>query len=77
MLLFLIGTAAASLYLLGIGYLYAPMGSLNMADGPITTYGGYPAALVIATSLIVIGLGIKYPLSLHGWPDAYAQPRRR
>jgi multicomponent Na+:H+ antiporter subunit D len=71
----LIGTAAASLYLLGIGYLYALTGSLNMADlAELLPMVNAPAALIIATSLIVIGLGIKMALfPLHGWlPDAYA-----
>ncbi|MDN5347301.1 MAG: multicomponent Na+:H+ antiporter subunit [Clostridia bacterium] len=71
----LIGTAAASFYLLGIGYLYAITGSLNMADlsellPPLMD----SRAVVIAVALIVIGLGIKMALfPLHGWlPDAYS-----
>jgi multicomponent Na+:H+ antiporter subunit D len=71
----LIGTAAASLYLLGIGYLYALTGSLNMADlAQLLPMVDAPTALVLATGLIIIGLGIKMALfPLHGWlPDAYA-----
>ncbi|NLW07738.1 MAG: monovalent cation/H+ antiporter subunit D family protein [Clostridia bacterium] len=71
----LIGTAAACLYLLGIGYLYALTGSLNMADlAELLPAVDAPTALVIATVLIVIGLGIKMALfPLHGWlPDAYS-----
>jgi len=71
----LIGTAAASSYLLGIGYLYAVTGSLNMADlatllPPLL--GSH--AVAIAVALIVIGLGVKMALfPLHGWmPDAYS-----
>lgn len=71
----LIGTAAACLYLLGIGYLYALTGSLNMADlAELLPMLDAPTALVIAAGLIIIGLGIKMALfPLHGWlPDAYA-----
>jgi len=71
----LIGTAAASLYLLGIGYLYALTGSLNMADlavllPPLAATN----AVALAVALITIGLGIKMALfPLHGWlPDAYS-----
>ncbi len=71
----IIGTAAACLYLLGIGYLYALTGSLNMAD--LTILLSVPelsTALIVAVALIIIGLGIKMALfPLHGWlPDAYA-----
>lgn len=70
----LIGTLAASFYLIGVGYLYALTGTLNMADlaarMPVDTSS---AVLVVAASFIVIGLAIKSALfPLHGWlPDAY------
>ena len=70
----LIGTVAASFYLIGVGYLYAMTGTLNMAD-MATRLEGLSASpvLVVAASFIVIGLAIKAALfPLHGWlPDAY------
>ncbi len=70
----LIGTIAASFYLIGVGYLYAMTGTLNMADMAtrLPPVSGSPA-VVVAASFIVIGLAIKAALfPLHGWlPDAY------
>jgi multicomponent Na+:H+ antiporter subunit D len=72
----LVGTIAASFYLLGIGYLYALTGTLNMADLAVrlaaVPAGGGPV-LPVAVSLIVVGLAIKTAVfPLHGWlPDAY------
>jgi multicomponent Na+:H+ antiporter subunit D len=72
----LVGTIAASFYLLGIGYLYALTGTLNMADLaerlPALAAAGGPV-LPVAVSLIVVGLAIKTAVfPLHGWlPDAY------
>ena len=70
----LVGTVAASFYLIGVGYLYALTGTLNMAD----MAARLPAepdsvVIVVAVSFIVIGLAIKAALfPLHGWlPDAY------
>ncbi len=71
----LVGTVGASLYLLGVGYLYAATGTLNM--GALATElaavgldGRLPVA---ALSLIVAGLAVKMALfPVHGWkPDAY------
>ncbi|PON17003.1 hypothetical protein C2W62_15470 [Candidatus Entotheonella serta] len=70
----IIGTIAATFYLLGVGYLYALTGSLNMADVAarlgIISHSG---AFAVAITFIVIGLSIKAALfPLHGWlPDAY------
>lgn len=70
----LIGTIAASMYLLGIGFLYAATGTLNMADmarmmpelidNPLIT---------MAVASLVVGFGIKMALfPLHEWqPAAY------
>ena len=70
----LIGTIGASFYLLGIGFLYAVTGTLNMADLvdrliPLMD----SRAVIVAIVMIVIGLGIKMAMfPLHGWqPDAY------
>ena len=74
----IIGTVGASLYLLGVGYLLATTGTLNMAD-IASTLGTqsipYGSTLVLtAFGLMVGGLTVKVALfPLHTWqPDAYA-----
>jgi multicomponent Na+:H+ antiporter subunit D len=70
----IMGTIAASFYLLGVGFIYITTGSLNMADvrSIIPSIMDQPTAL-IALALMVLGMGIKMALfPLHGWlPDAY------
>jgi len=70
----IMGTIAASFYLLGIGFLYMKTGSLNMADvkAILPSVLDQPA-IVVALVLIVLGMGIKMALfPMHGWlPDAY------
>jgi multicomponent Na+:H+ antiporter subunit D len=70
----ILGTFGASLYLLGVGYLYAETGTLNMADlaqrvPPLVA----SKAFAVGVLFMFIGLGIKMALvPLHGWlPDAY------
>lgn len=70
----ILGATGASLYLLGVGYLYVATGTLNLADlGQRVAEAGdlAPAAL----AFIVAGLGIKMGLfPLHAWmPDAYSR----
>jgi len=70
----LIGTIAASFYLLGLGYLYALTGTLNMADLAIQLEAVPPgSAMTVGIVLLVVGLAIKMAVfPLHGWmPDAY------
>ncbi|HHY05921.1 MAG TPA: monovalent cation/H+ antiporter subunit D family protein [Clostridia bacterium] len=70
----LVGTVGASFYLLGVGYLYAITGSLNMADLTVRLQPLLDSqAVLIAMVLILVGMGIKMALfPLHGWlPDAY------
>ncbi len=70
----LIGTIGASLYLLGVGYLYALTGTLNMADLAVRVVPHMNSPLfAIAVACFIIGFGIKMALfPLHGWqPDAY------
>ena len=71
----IIGTIAATFYLLGVGYLYALTGTLNMAD----VAARLPAVadsspFIVAVIFIAVGLSIKAALfPMHGWlPDAYA-----
>lgn len=69
----IIGSVGASLYLLGVGFLYAATGTLNMAD-MAALLGAADARLVfVGTLLIVAGLGVKMGLfPLHTWmPAAY------
>ncbi|NIP28194.1 MAG: hydrogenase 4 subunit B [Phycisphaerae bacterium] len=70
----ILGTLGASLYLLGVSYLYAVSGTLNMGD----IAGRLPLllhskALVGGLLFIFIGLGIKMALvPFHAWmPEAY------
>ena len=70
----IIGTIGASLYLLGVGYLYITSGSLNMVDLSKLLPKLYHSKTVLAGfAFILIGLSIKMALfPLHGWlPDAY------
>ena len=70
----LIGTVGASFYLLGVAYLFALTGSLNVSDVAIALAGVEPsAALVAALGFFVVGLGLKMAVfPMHGWlPDAY------
>jgi len=73
----IIGTVGASLYLLGVGYLLAATGTLNMADlaTKLGEMAAYDSTLVLtAFGLMVGGLTVKVALfPLHTWqPDAYA-----
>ena len=69
----LIGTIGASLYLLGVGYLYAMTGTLNMADlAQLIIPHLHSPLFAMAVACFLIGFGIKMALfPLHGWqPDA-------
>ncbi|SFF99387.1 multisubunit sodium/proton antiporter, MrpD subunit (TC 2.A.63.1) [Halopelagius inordinatus] len=72
-----VGTIGASLYLLGVGYLYVSTGTLNMADlAEVLSSVGYTSPLVLTGfGLIVTGLLVKVALfPLHTWqPGAYAE----
>ncbi|MCD6193036.1 MAG: NADH/ubiquinone/plastoquinone (complex I) [Candidatus Aminicenantes bacterium] len=68
------GTVGGGFYLLGVGFLYLVTGSLNMGDvRNILPHLQVTAPLVVALTLMLIGLGIKMAVfPLHGWlPDAY------
>jgi multicomponent Na+:H+ antiporter subunit D len=69
----IIGSVGASLYLLGVGFLYAATGTLNMADAARLVAAAEPRLVLVGTLLIVAGLGIKMALfPLHTWmPAAY------
>ena len=70
----ILGTIGASLYLLGVGFLFMTVGSLNMGDiaSVLQTRAMSPVE-ISALLLIVLGIGVKMALfPLHGWlVDAY------
>jgi len=71
----ILGTLGASLYLLGVSYLYAVSGTLNMADmAERLPHLLTSKALVGGLLFMFIGLGIKMALvPFHSWmPDAYS-----
>jgi multicomponent Na+:H+ antiporter subunit D len=70
----IMGTVAASFILLGIGYLYAVTGSLNIADMQNLLPVIYDSKVVLAAlAFFMVGFSIKVGLfPLHAWlPDAY------
>jgi multicomponent Na+:H+ antiporter subunit D len=70
----IMGTVAASFILLGIGYLYAVTGTLNMADMQSLLPSIYESKVVLAAlAFFMVGFSIKVGLfPLHSWlPDAY------
>lgn len=71
----IIGSFAASLYLMGVGFLYAATGTLNMADVAMRISAAEPALVLTGGALLVAGLGTKMALfPLHVWmPAAYAR----
>jgi multicomponent Na+:H+ antiporter subunit D len=71
----IIGSVGASLYLLGVGFLYASTGTLNMRDMAGLIVAADPRLVLVGGLLIVSGLGVKMALlPLHVWmPDAYSR----
>jgi multicomponent Na+:H+ antiporter subunit D len=74
----IVGTAGASLYLVGVGFLLVSTGTLNMAELSValSEFAGYRNPLVIAAfAFIAAGLSVKAAVfPLHTWmPDAYAE----
>ncbi|WP_096393202.1 proton-conducting transporter membrane subunit [Halorubrum trapanicum] len=71
-----VGTVGASLYLLGVGYVFLATGTLNMiaVQEQIVAQAGYGDPLVRASyAFIVTGLALKIAIfPVHSWqPDAY------
>lgn len=71
----IMGTIGATFYVIGVGFLYAATGTLNMADiarlaAPIASES---AALQAGFAFMVVGLGLKAAMfPLHQWlPNAY------
>jgi multicomponent Na+:H+ antiporter subunit D len=64
----IIGSLGATLYLVGVGFLFAATGSLNMQDVGRLLASGEPRLASIALILIVAGLAVKMGLfPLHSW----------
>lgn len=71
----LLGSFGATLYLLGVSYLYAATGTLNMAD-LATRIPELISSTAVVSGLIFVFLGLSIKMALiplHGWlPGAYA-----
>jgi len=70
----IIGSFGASVYLAGVGFIYAATGTLNMADVAARLAAADPSLVMVGGVLMVAGLGVKMALfPLHTWmPAAYA-----
>lgn len=78
----LVGTVAATMYLLGVGMLYAVTGTLNMLDMKMILKDSvYAKPMIVSMCLFIVSFGIKMPMfPFHGWqPSAYthAEPGAR
>ena len=70
----LVGTIAATFYLLGIGILYSATGTLNMGDmASILDVHKHENVMLVAMCFLIPAFGIKMALfPFHGWqPSAY------
>ena len=71
----IMGTIGATFFVIGVGFLYAATGTLNMADiaARVATLTD-SRAVQAGFAFIVVGLGLKAAMfPLHGWlPGAYA-----
>lgn len=71
----IMGTIGATFFVIGVGFLYAATGTLNMADiaARVATLND-SRAVQAGFAFIVVGLGLKAAVfPLHGWlPGAYA-----
>ncbi|WP_169711739.1 monovalent cation/H+ antiporter subunit D family protein [Henriciella litoralis] len=71
----LMGTIGASFYVVGVGFLYAATGTLNMADLAVQLQDvGGNRVVQVGFAFILVGLGLKAAMfPLHQWlPNAYA-----
>ncbi|MEQ8556813.1 MAG: monovalent cation/H+ antiporter subunit D family protein [Henriciella sp.] len=71
----LMGTIGASFYVVGVGFLYASTGTLNMADLSLQLQDvGGNRAVQVGFAFILVGLGLKAAMfPLHQWlPNAYS-----
>lgn len=71
----ILGTIGATFFVIGVGFLYAATGTLNMADiARILQEQGHDRVTQAAFAFIIVGLGLKAAMfPLHFWlPNAYA-----
>jgi multicomponent Na+:H+ antiporter subunit D len=72
----LMGTIGATFFVIGVGFLYAATGTLNMMDmaSRLAVIDADNRAVVAGFAFIVVGLGVKAAMwPLHQWlPNAYA-----
>lgn len=71
----IMGTVGATFYVIGVGFLYAATGTLNMADMAARLATLDQSSVVQAGfAFVIVGLGVKAAMfPLHGWlPGAYA-----
>ena len=72
----ILGSIGATFFVIGVGFLYAETGTLNMEDirGILANLDGGSRVAQVAFGFIVVGLGLKLALfPLHTWlPGAYA-----
>lgn len=71
----IMGTLGASFYIIGVGFLYAATGTLNMADLAAQLPGlTGNRSVQVGFAFIIVGLGLKAAMwPLHQWlPNAYA-----
>jgi multicomponent Na+:H+ antiporter subunit D len=77
----LIGSIGACFYLLGVGYLYAKTGTLNMANMQLLLAGELRASAAVKTAALFCFLGMAIKLGVfpfHGWlPNAYSYSSNR
>ncbi|HPE69382.1 MAG TPA: proton-conducting transporter membrane subunit [Thermotogota bacterium] len=69
----LLGGVGSALYLLGIGVLYAKLGTLNMADIALKASSLNPAALQLVPLLLLLGLAVELEMfPFNAWvPQVY------
>ncbi len=71
----IMGTIGASFYIIGIGFIYAATGTLNLADIAAQVPGlQRDRAVLVGFAFIIAGLGLKAAMwPLHQWlPNAYS-----
>ena len=72
----ILGSIGATFFVIGVGFLYAETGTLNMADMReiLADSGGGSRVAQVAFAFILVGLGLKLAMfPLHTWlPGAYA-----
>ena len=72
----ILGSIGATFFVIGVGFMYAETGTLNMADmrGILAELGGGSRVAQVGYTFILVGLGLKLAMfPLHTWlPGAYA-----